>query len=187
MKGLRDPVKSSFKGKDKAAHTLSETVPIQRTLASLHLSPGKASCNCVTCDQICEAADSQVALQDVRTRAGVRAVCWTPDGEALASGGDAGIIHVCDVPTGEVKVSLRGHTAKVWSIACSRDGLLLATASKDKTVRPSIAQIVVLTSCMASCNATSRWIALKLFVARFGCGALRVGRSFLCCTDTPTR
>ena len=66
----------------------------------------------------------------------MRAVCWTPDGEALASGGDAGVVHVCDVSTGEVTVSLKGHTAKVWSIACSKDGLMLATASKDKTVRP---------------------------------------------------
>lgn len=55
MKGLRDPVKSNFKGKDKAANVLSETVPIQRTLASLHLAPGKAFCNYVTCDHICEA------------------------------------------------------------------------------------------------------------------------------------
>jgi hypothetical protein len=38
--GLRDPVKSSFRGKGTAAHALSETVPLQRTLASIHLAPG---------------------------------------------------------------------------------------------------------------------------------------------------
>ena len=45
MKGLRDPVKSNFRGKDRAAHILPDTVPLQRTLASLHLAPGA----CVPC------------------------------------------------------------------------------------------------------------------------------------------
>ena len=67
--------------------------------------------------------------------AGVRAVCWTPDGEMLASGGDEGVVHVCDVPTGAVKFSLQGHGTKIWCIACSNDGFVLVSASKDHTVR----------------------------------------------------
>ena len=104
QKALREQIKSSFRGKDKMAHVVSLEVPIQQTLSTLH------------------------------TDKAVRCVCWTHDGELLASAGDKGIVYVCDVHNGEIKMSLP-HGAKVWSIDCSMDGLMLATGCKDKTVR----------------------------------------------------
>ena len=77
QKALREQIKSSFRGKDKMAHVVSLEVPIQQTLSTLH------------------------------TDKAVRCVCWTHDGELLASAGDKGIVYVCDVHNGEIKMNLR--------------------------------------------------------------------------------
>jgi hypothetical protein len=46
-----------------------------------------------------------------------------------------GGVQICNVQTGKVQTTLRGHEARVWSIAFSRDGSVLATTSKDHTIR----------------------------------------------------
>lgn len=44
-------------------------------------------------------------------------------------------IYVIDVQTGEVPGLLRGHTGQVFSLALTRDGKMLASASEDGTVK----------------------------------------------------
>lgn len=73
-RGYSDAIKSSFRGKDKLMTIASgDAAPLQSALTVLHKN------------------------SDVNTLAGVRAVCWTPDGRELASAGDAGPVHICDV------------------------------------------------------------------------------------------
>ena len=64
-------------------------------------------------------------------------VAFSPDGQLIASGdgwGD-GTVYIWDVATGQLKVTLAGHTDLVPSVAFSPDGQTLATASYDHTVR----------------------------------------------------
>jgi len=132
----------------------------------------------------------------------VRAVTWTPDGEALASGGDAGVVHVCEVSTGKVKASLTGHASKIWSIACSKDGLMLATASKDQTAWPcplspspraaTRPHQCSHTSWSARCRLPAPWrppldVCSAWRMHRYACGASATGVRWLCCAGTPTR
>jgi WD40 repeat protein len=53
----------------------------------------------------------------------------------VATGSDRGVIKLWDVETGRRLASLKGHTATIWSIAFSADGLTLATGSDDCTVK----------------------------------------------------
>jgi WD40 repeat protein len=58
-----------------------------------------------------------------------------PYGRYVAAGGSEGTIKIFDVPGGSEILRLKGHTGIVLSIAVSPDGSLLASGSKDKTVR----------------------------------------------------
>ena len=57
------------------------------------------------------------------------------DGTVLASGADDGTIRLWDTATGDLTVTLEGHTASVTSLSFSPDGTVLASASDDHTVR----------------------------------------------------
>jgi WD40 repeat protein len=65
--------------------------------------------------------------------------CYAPDGNTFttlpgdASGANVIVLH--DTATGEVHCTLRGHTAKINSVAFSADGRTLASASLDKSIR----------------------------------------------------
>jgi tetratricopeptide (TPR) repeat protein/tRNA A-37 threonylcarbamoyl transferase component Bud32 len=77
----------------------------------------------------------------------VLAVAFSPDGAFLASGGDDRTICLWDVASGELLQILGGHKGPVYSVALTRfegrasaetestGGVLLASASKDRTVR----------------------------------------------------
>jgi WD40 repeat protein/serine/threonine protein kinase len=62
-------------------------------------------------------------------------VSWSPDGKRLALGDAFGDINLCDAATGEVTVTLRGHSPEVMSLAWSPDGKRLASVSMDGTVK----------------------------------------------------
>ncbi len=69
----------------------------------------------------------------------------SPDGQILASGGvqvdeledfeEAGLIQVRSLDTGELLHALTEHSGKVYSVAISPDGQVLASGSQDRTVK----------------------------------------------------
>ncbi|AKT42626.1 WD40 repeat domain-containing serine/threonine protein kinase [Chondromyces crocatus] len=67
---------------------------------------------------------------------GVRQLGFLPDGKTLVtmSGGDTGA-RLWDVETRSQRATLRGHSGEVTGFAIAPDGLRLATASLDRTVR----------------------------------------------------
>ncbi|HIK28453.1 MAG: hypothetical protein N3E45_00455 [Oscillatoriaceae bacterium SKW80] len=72
-------------------------------------------------------------------------VAISPDGQILASGGkqvdeiedfeETGLIQVRHLDTGEILYSLTEHSGKVYSVAISPDGQILASGSQERTVK----------------------------------------------------
>mgnify|MGYP001264933902 CR=1 FL=1 len=74
----------------------------------------------------------------------VLSIAFSPDGRKLASGAGSGwrpildedtTIRVWDAESGELMLTLKGHTSSVYSVAFSSDGSMLASGSEDGTVR----------------------------------------------------
>jgi WD40 repeat protein len=59
----------------------------------------------------------------------VWSVCFSPDGQRLASASYDETVKVWDARTGQQALSLKGHTSQVWSVCFSPDGQRLASAS----------------------------------------------------------
>ena len=65
-----------------------------------------------------------------------KSLAYSPDGRLLAgTGGDSTHIDIWDTRTLRPTARLTGHTGLVYSVAFSGDGLLMASASSDRTVR----------------------------------------------------
>ena len=57
------------------------------------------------------------------------------DASTVATGGSDGIVNILDTFDGTVRHMLRGHTSRIWDVAASAPGDMLASASGDGTVR----------------------------------------------------
>jgi WD40 repeat protein len=63
------------------------------------------------------------------------ALAFSPDGQILASGNNAGEIFVRDVASGELIIQpLVGHSNPIWGLAFSPDGETMVSASNDGQV-----------------------------------------------------
>jgi WD40 repeat protein len=92
-----------------------------------------------------ERGKGQVTLWDVTTgkeRATlnghtwfISSVCFTRDGQTLASASHDKTVKLWDVATGKLRGTLEGHSFVVRSVAFSPDGKTLASGSWDNTVR----------------------------------------------------
>jgi WD40 repeat protein len=96
---------------------------------------------------VAAAADRDVRLLDPSGKSPERrfrdhhddvfSVAFAPDGSFLASVGGRGdpAIRIWDMPSGQLRDVLPGHTNQVWSVSVSCDSERLATASDDGTVK----------------------------------------------------
>lgn len=89
-------------------------------------------------------APGQLILWDVKTHrprlvyrepAGIPAVAFAPDGQALAIGVFSPVAKLLDTATGKVVRTFEGHKNHVRSLAFFPDGRTLATASYDRTIK----------------------------------------------------
>ncbi|UKZ52271.1 hypothetical protein TrVGV298_006046 [Trichoderma virens] len=65
----------------------------------------------------------------------VLCISWSPDSALLATGSTDGIVRICDLETGEQMHTLGGHDLEVSSLEFSNSSDLIASASRDCTVR----------------------------------------------------
>jgi WD40 repeat protein/tRNA A-37 threonylcarbamoyl transferase component Bud32 len=70
----------------------------------------------------------------VEATVAVRAVAFSPDDSALATGCSDGIIRLWDVASGDIRQTLSGHVASVCRMAFAPDGLSLASLGEDNVV-----------------------------------------------------
>lgn len=71
---------------------------------------------------------------EIRTFLGGECVALSPDGQFLATTGEAGAVVIWD-NTGREFARLHGHTSTVTAVMFSEDGKLLATAARDRCVK----------------------------------------------------
>lgn len=64
----------------------------------------------------------------------VNSVAFSPDGKVLASGNSNSTITLWDISTGELSMTLAGHTRGVRSISFSPDGQMIASAGDGATI-----------------------------------------------------
>jgi WD40 repeat protein len=73
------------------------------------------------------------AITSVDTLA--ESLVFAPDGSAIATADPAGLAHIWDARSGQLRATLTGHTGGVKDVSFSLDGTTVATAGQDGTVR----------------------------------------------------
>jgi WD40 repeat protein len=65
------------------------------------------------------------------------AVCFSPDGKRLASGGGDYTVRIWDMASGKALKTMKGHTENAEAVCFSPDGKILVSGSRfsDKTLR----------------------------------------------------
>ena len=81
------------------------------------------------------ASGDKLAEFDDQVRGGCGLVAFSPDGATLATACSDSPPKLWDVASGQQRVALEGHDARVMALAFSPDGRRLATGSLDHTVR----------------------------------------------------
>lgn len=71
----------------------------------------------------------------VEAGSSIRALAFSPDGGAIASGSGDGVVRIWDLPLGELSRLLRGHTLPITGVAYASDGRSLYSASRDRSLR----------------------------------------------------
>jgi WD40 repeat protein/serine/threonine protein kinase len=74
-------------------------------------------------------------LHTIQRAPAVWGLAFSPDGQQLALGDQAGAITLWDAATGQQLRALRGHAGRVHGVAFSPDGRRLASGSLDRTVK----------------------------------------------------
>jgi len=59
------------------------------------------------------------------------AICFSPDGEVLLTGGYDSVVRAWNTETGEEIRSFSGHIGAISDLACSADGQMFASAGDD--------------------------------------------------------
>src|SRR6185436_12826294 len=65
----------------------------------------------------------------------VLSLAFSPDGKLLATADQNEGVHLWDIPSGALRVTLMGHAQTVMSVAFSPDGKTLATGAADSKVK----------------------------------------------------
>ncbi|KAF9541836.1 WD40 repeat-like protein [Agrocybe pediades] len=89
-------------------------------------------------------------------RGWVLSVAYSRDGTKIISGFDSGTICVLDAETGNILMSIPGHTLSVTSVAVSPDGSRFISGSYDRSVR--VWQLDILTSPESLQNTPTIWM-----------------------------
>jgi WD40 repeat protein/DNA-binding SARP family transcriptional activator len=86
--------------------------------------------------RIADTATGAVALT-LTSPSGVRAVAFSPDGTLLATATDGGLTQIWSLTqtSGQVQVTLSGHSSQVMDVIFSSDGKRVATAGRDGTAK----------------------------------------------------
>ena len=93
-------------------------------------SSPRASC----CTRLWVTATGAAALTLISASA-ARAVAFSPSGTLLATVTDGGVTQNWDLASGQVAITLSGHTSLVMEVAVSADSQCVATASCDGTAK----------------------------------------------------
>ncbi|KAF3053387.1 proteinral transcription repressor [Didymella keratinophila] len=65
----------------------------------------------------------------------IRSVCFSPNGQYLATGAEDKVIRVWDIQTRTIKHQFTGHEQDIYSLDFARNGRIIASGSGDRSVR----------------------------------------------------
>lgn len=81
-------------------------------------------------------ADDTLQVRRIDRQDGpIAALDWSPDGKWIAVGGGASKVNLYDAETGQLAVSLSGHTAGIYALSFAPDSKRIATGGFDGKVR----------------------------------------------------